>query len=121
VDVAATLELRGYSLTRPDAARGGVLGRSDRVTDKKVRSPHLPPCVLAPLGLGRGGNRLKSRFDARFYLAGAAVLVAAIVGKVVGADGFHAYPTVEWGVEPATVALSALIVLSGLAPRRRNA
>jgi len=28
VDVAATLELRGYSLAAPDAARGGVLGRA---------------------------------------------------------------------------------------------
>ena len=40
---------------------------------------------------------------------------------VLGADSFHAYPTIEVGIGPGTVALSALIVLSGLAPRRRDA
>jgi hypothetical protein len=63
----------------------------------------------------------RSRFDRRFYLVGALVLVAAISGKLFGADGFNAYPTIEIGAEPATVALSALIVLAGFAPRRRDA
>ena len=121
VDVAATLELRGYGLTRPDAARGGVLGRSDRVTHKKVRSPHRPPCVLAPLGLARARFRFKSRHDRRFYVIGAVVLAAAIAGKALGADGFHEYPTIEVGLSASTIALSALVVLVGLAPRRRRA
>jgi energy-coupling factor transport system permease protein len=90
VDVAATLELRGYSLPRLDTGPGGVRGR------------------------------FKSRYDARFYAVGAVVLVAAIGGKLLGADGFHAYPTIEAGLGPATIVLSALIVLSGLAPRRHN-
>ncbi|HEU4905930.1 MAG TPA: energy-coupling factor transporter transmembrane component T [Solirubrobacterales bacterium] len=100
VDVAATLELRGYSIQPAPRSRsverfGGL---------RTPKSLHLR----------------RSRYDRRFYAAGAAVLVAAIVGKVLGADGFHAYPTVELAVEPATVALSALIVLSGLAPLRRG-
>jgi hypothetical protein len=65
--------------------------------------------------------RFKSRYDARFYAIGIAVLLAAIAGKLLGADGFHAYPTIELGVEPATAALSLLVVLSGFAPRRRDA
>lgn len=121
VDVAATLELRGYSLTSPDAARGGVLGRSDRVTHENVRSPHRPPCVLAPLGLALVRRRFESRYDSRFFAVGFLVLTGAIVGKVVGADSFHAYPAVEWGVGPATVVLSVLLVLAGLAPWRRGA
>jgi energy-coupling factor transport system permease protein len=88
VDVAATLELRGYSLATPGTARLG---------------------------------RARARYDRRFYAVGAGVLVAAIAGKALGADGFHAYPTVEWGIEPVTVVLSGLVVLAGLAPRRRNA
>jgi hypothetical protein len=64
--------------------------------------------------------RFKSRYDARFYAAGMTILIGAIVGKMLGADNFHAYPTIQIGLSPATVALSALIVLSGLAPRRRN-
>lgn len=89
VDVAATLELRGYSLTAP--------------------------------GTGLASARRRSRFDRRFYLVGGLVLVAAIVGKLLGADGFHAYPTIEIGVRTATVVLLVLIVLSGLAPWRRDA
>jgi energy-coupling factor transport system permease protein len=86
VDVAATLELRGYSLDAPRARR----------------------------------RRAASRYDRRFYAVGAAVLAAAIAGKLLGADGFHAYPTVQLGLGAASLALSALLVLSGLAPLRRR-
>jgi energy-coupling factor transport system permease protein len=102
VDVAATLELRGYSLASPDAARVGVLAR------------------LAPLGLGRARVR-RSRYDRRFYAVGLVVLLAAIGAKAIGADGFSVYPTVDWGVGAPTVVLSGLVVLAGLAPRRRGA
>ena len=73
VDVAATLELRGYSLGVPSGAR----------------------------------RREPSRHDARFYAAGAAVLAAAIAGKLAGADDFHAYPTIVLGFGPATAAVCA--------------
>jgi energy-coupling factor transport system permease protein len=96
VDVAATLELRGYSLAAPDAARGGV---------------------PAPLGPARA----RSRFDRRFYATGAAVVLAAVAGKLVGADAFDAYPTIHVGLSTATLGLSLLLLLAGLAPRRRNA
>jgi len=98
VDVAATLELRGYSLAPP-------------------RPSHV--AAFSPRGCGKSSNR-RSRYDRRFYATGAALLVAAIVGKVLGADGFHAYPTVRLAIEPSTAALSALIVLSGFAPLRRG-
>jgi energy-coupling factor transport system permease protein len=86
VDVAATLELRGYSL-------GGPRG-------KRRREP--------------------SRYDLRFYLVAAAVLVAAIVGKVAGADDFHPYPTIHIGLGPATLAVCAVVLGSGLSPLRRG-
>lgn len=98
VDVAATLELRGYSLSPTPSRRS--------THDGKARPRRL-----------RG---TASRFDTRFYATGAVVLAAAVIAKLLGADGFHAYPTIQIGLSPATVALSALIVLSGLAPRRRN-
>lgn len=100
VDVAATLELRGYALEPP-------------------RRPTLLE-AFSPLW-GAQPFIKRSRHDRRFYLAGAIVLVTAIAGMVAGADSFHAYPTIEVGLGPSTVALSALIVLSGLAPRRRDA
>jgi energy-coupling factor transport system permease protein len=88
VDVAATLELRGYSLPGPHGA---------------VR-------------------REPSRYDARFYAVAVVVLVAAILGKVLGADDFHTYPTISIGVGPATLAVCAVVLASGLAPWsvRRN-
>ena len=86
VDVAATLELRGYSLDAPRAKN-----RSSR-----------------------------SRYDRRFYATGVAVLLAAIAGKLLGFDAFSEYPAIEVGLGPGTLILSALLVLSGLAPLRRR-
>lgn len=84
VDVAATLELRGYSLDAPRAK-----SRRDR-----------------------------SRYDRRFYAVAAAVLAAAIAGKALGADDFQTYPSIEIGFGPATLAVAAVVALSGLAPLR---
>jgi energy-coupling factor transport system permease protein len=86
VDVAATLELRGYSLdARPARSR-----------------------------------RARSRYDKRFYAVAALLLVAAVAGKALGADDFNTYPEIEIGLGPATLALSALVVSSGLTPVRRK-
>jgi energy-coupling factor transport system permease protein len=84
IDVAATLELRGYGLDAPAARR----------------------------------RRSRSRYDGRFYAAAVVVLVAAVAGKALGADDFHAYPTTQIGAGPLTLALCGLIVLAGLAPLR---
>ncbi len=97
VDVAATLELRGYSLAPPRRSTAG-----------SWRS-----------GRQRPFSR-RSRFDRRFYAVGAAVLVAAMAAKALGADAFHAYPVVEVGTGTATIALSALLLLSGLTPLSRK-
>ncbi len=103
VDVAATLELRGYSLDTAHRRPRRALGR--------LNVPgHVQPT--------KGARR--SRYDARFYLAGALVLAAAVAGKLLGADDFHAYPEIEIGLGPATLALSALLVASGLVPMRRQ-
>jgi energy-coupling factor transport system permease protein len=87
VDVAATLELRGYNLDAPRARN----------------------------------RRAHSRYDRRFYAVAAVVLIAAIAGKALGADDFQTYPEVEIGLGPETLALAALVVLSGLAPLKRRA
>lgn len=86
VDVAATLELRGYGLDAPRARR----------------------------------PRSRSRHDARFFATGAIVLAAAIAARALGAGSFDAYPTLETGMDPATVALTALLVVAGLVPLRRR-
>jgi len=101
VDVAATLELRGYSLpNRPSDAHRHNLGI--HLLSKSCRW------------------RTGSRYDGRFYAVGAMVLFAAIAGKLLGADDFTAYPTVTVGAELLVFALSALVALAGLAPLRRK-
>lgn len=101
VDVAATLELRGYGLEPPRRRpRNGAEG-------------------FAWLGRRQSFNH-GSRFDRRFYAVGGLVLAAAVAGKALGADAFQTYPTISLGLGPATLALSALLVLSGLAPLRRR-
>ena len=103
VDAAATLELRGYSLDSAHRRRRRTLGG--------LYGPgHVQPTQRAR----------RSRYDVRFYLAGALVLAAAIAATVLGADDFHAYPEVEIGLGPQTLALSALLVLSGFVPLRRR-
>lgn len=86
VDVAATLELRGYGLGAPPAR----------------------------------GRRQPSRYDRRFYLAAAVVVLAGIAARLVGGNGFHAYPRIEFTLAPVTLALCGVIVVSGLAPLRRR-
>ncbi|MGB7686174.1 MAG: hypothetical protein WBL45_10395, partial [Solirubrobacterales bacterium] len=48
------------------------------------------------------------------------VLVAAIAGKALGVDDFHAYPTIGVGAGPGTLTLAGLVVLTGFATRRRK-
>jgi energy-coupling factor transport system permease protein len=93
VDVAATLELRGYGLDPP--------ARADR------------RAMQAQLGS-------RSRHDRRLYLAGALVAAAAIAAKAAGADGFQAYPEIEVALGAEALALAVLLVLAGLMPLRRR-
>jgi energy-coupling factor transport system permease protein len=94
VDVAATVELRGYGLEAP---RPGRAPKAERHALRRER---------------------RGRHDARFYAAGCVLLGAAICGAALGAGGFDAYPSVAIDADPPTLALAGLVVLSGLVPRR---
>jgi energy-coupling factor transport system permease protein len=114
VDVAATLELRGYSLEPPRGRR----------TRPVPRSPHGAVTLFqrAPWKkrYGPGGGGSGSRYDRRFYATGAFVLAVAIAGKLLGADAFAEYPATEIGVSAPTLGVAALVALSGLAPLSRR-
>jgi energy-coupling factor transport system permease protein len=103
VDVAATLELRGYSLDPPPIPTGatffGPQGGRKRFT--------------------RGGHGRRSRYDRRFYVVGALVLSVAVIGKALGADAFGEYPATEIGAGMSTLAVAAVVALSGFAPLQR--
>jgi energy-coupling factor transport system permease protein len=105
VDVAATLELRGYSLD-PPRSRGRRSGRLASLFSRAGRARSA------------GGDR--SRYDGRFYAFAAMVLVTAVAGKIGGGDAFDTYPTVEIGTAPETVVLAAVVLIAGLAPWRRR-
>ena len=92
VDVAATLELRGYGLEPP-----GRRGEARR---------HAA---------GAG-----SRHDRRLYLTALLVALLSVVAKATGADHFQAYPTLELAIGPEALILVALLPLAGLAPLRRG-
>jgi energy-coupling factor transport system permease protein len=97
VDVAATLELRGYGLDPPP-------------NPGRTRNKH----VIEPVY----GSR--SRFDRRLCAAGALIAAAAIAAKVAGADGFQAYPEIEVALGAEALALATLLVLAGFTPLRRR-
>jgi energy-coupling factor transport system permease protein len=102
VDVAATLELRGYSLGAPRSSSGETFFGPWRTKKRFTRSAAR-----------------RSRYDCRFYAIGLAVFVAAIAGKALGADSFSEYPAIEVGSGATTLAVAAVVSLSGLAPLRR--
>lgn len=99
VDVAATLELRGYGLE--PSTSNSASSRSG-----------TGPCA--------GCSDCRSRFDTRFYAVATMILFVAAAGKLLGADGFGTYPTVEMAMTPATLVVSAVVVAAGLAPLRRQ-
>lgn len=104
VDVAATLELRGYSLEAPRPSPGATFSGS-RGTKKRF---------------SRSVRGRRSRYDRRFYVVGLAVLAVAIAGKVLGADAFSEYPATEIGAGGSTLVVAVAVALSGLAPMRKR-
>jgi energy-coupling factor transport system permease protein len=89
VDVAATLEVRGYAAP--------VGGRADS-------------------GRARAGGPPWSRHDVAFAAAGVALLALVAGAKLAGVAAFAAYPRLEAAVGPAEVALCAALALVALLP-----
>jgi energy-coupling factor transport system permease protein len=90
MDVAATLEVRGFA--GPPPARG-------RVT-RRVRAP----------------RRAFSRHDLAFAASAVAVLALATAGRLAGIASFDAYPRIEMGLDPGTLVLCAALLAAVLLP-----
>jgi energy-coupling factor transport system permease protein len=86
MDVAATLELRGFAASR-GAGRGGG-----------------------------GPRRALSRHDIAFAASAAAVLALAIVGRLTGVAAFTSYPRIEMPAAAGTLALSVALIVATLLP-----
>jgi energy-coupling factor transport system permease protein len=92
MEVAATLELRGFAV----AAGGGPHRRRGR-SDRGVRRPW-------------------SRHDLAFLCSAFLVLVLALAGRFTGVASFEAYPLVRMRLDTGTFALCAAILAAILLP-----
>jgi energy-coupling factor transport system permease protein len=86
MDVAATLEVRGFAAARRTARTRG-----------SARRPF-------------------SRHDIAFAASAAAVLALALVGRLTGVASFDAYPQIELRLDAGTIALCAALLAAVLLP-----
>ena len=86
MDVAATLEVRGYAAGRPA-----------RRTD-------------------RGARRALSRHDLAFAASALAVIALALVGRLSGVAEFDAYPRISTRLDAGTLALGAALTVAVVLP-----
>jgi energy-coupling factor transport system permease protein len=101
---------------RGPLARRLLAGALDRAVDAAAS------LELRGYGLERATARrpVRSRHDGRLYLAGLLLLCAAVAGKLAGADGFSAYPSLRVSGSGSTVAVSLVVLCCGLVPWRRR-
>ena len=90
LDVAATLEVRGYSVA--------VTGQAARRSRGRHRA--------API----------SRHDVGFAASAIALVAVAVAGRISGSVGFSAYPQLHAPAGVAVLSAAALLVVCGLAP-----
>jgi energy-coupling factor transport system permease protein len=95
MDVAATLELRGFAAGRLEIARSSIGRRPPR---RQLRA--RPP----------------SRHDVAFACSAVAVLALSILGRLDGVASFDAYPLVHMPVTAATGALCIALIAAILLP-----
>jgi energy-coupling factor transport system permease protein len=94
MDVAATLEVRGFAARRIE--RRGIRAR-------RAHGPALP-------------HRPLSRHDLAFGASAVAVLTLAIAGRLTGAARFEAYPQIVMPLHLDTLALGAALCAAILLP-----
>lgn len=119
MDVAATLELRGFAAARPALRRPlarrlpGVRGSAGPpVPDPRGASAGRSPCR----GTSRPTRRPFSRHDLAFACSTVAIVALSILGRLGGAAPFDAYPLVHLPITATTGALCAALVAAILLP-----
>jgi energy-coupling factor transport system permease protein len=116
MDVAATLELRGFAAPRRPPRRS----LASRLGARGAGSPsvaHFPGAgQSASLYASRPGRRPWSRHDLAFACSAVAVLALCLLGRLGGAASFDAYPLVHMPVTAATGALCVALMAAILLP-----
>jgi energy-coupling factor transport system permease protein len=114
MDVAATLELRGFAAGRSEIARSSIARRPPR-RSLASRLPGMRGSARSSV-TSRSARRPWSRHDLAFACSTVAILALCVFGRLAGAASFDAYPLVHMPVTPATAALCAALVLVILLP-----
>jgi energy-coupling factor transport system permease protein len=108
--------LRGPAATpvdRPATVRRLVAGALDRAVDAAAT---LELRGYAAKASAPRRSLRRSRHDAGFVLAGAAIACTAAGARIGGAGAFDAYPLIAIGADLPTMALAALLPLAAVAP-----
>jgi energy-coupling factor transport system permease protein len=114
MDVAATLELRGFATRRPRSIRALFARGWSRGHDSYAKRHSGAYHQRARLGRF-------SRHDLAFASSAGAILALSLGGRLGGLASFHAYPLLHAPVSAGTLALSlalALVVLLPFCDRR---
>jgi energy-coupling factor transport system permease protein len=117
MEVAATLELRGFAVAAEGRSRSGRL----RLREPRPRGSgmHMPGSRAGgphPHGSAVRVGRPWSRHDLAFLCSALAVLALSLVGRLSGAASFEAYPLVKMQLDAGTFALCAALVAAVLVP-----
>jgi energy-coupling factor transport system permease protein len=113
MDVAATLELRGFAAARPRSRRPLVMRAVTRTGAERHRSTADGAIALARPNAWRTARRRRrpwSRHDFAFVCSAVVILALAIVGVSVESGSFQAYPLVRMPVSVGTLALCAALI-----------
>jgi energy-coupling factor transport system permease protein len=109
MDVAATLELRGFAARRPSSPRAPLAKvrlRAGGLAAQRGPGPHHRPARLGRF----------SRHDIAFAASAAAIVALSLGGRLGGLASFHAYPLLRAPVNIGTLALCIALVLVVLLP-----
>jgi energy-coupling factor transport system permease protein len=106
MDVAATLELRGYASASGARGRAGVRGHAWARGRAGVRGR----------AGARPGRRAWSRHDLAFAASAAAVLALVLGSRLLGIAYFNAYPELHMQIDTATLALCVALPVAVLLP-----
>jgi energy-coupling factor transport system permease protein len=110
MDVAATLEVRGFAAGPARAAAGTITGRPVHAGRRARLRAVLPARRTVRSGAAY------SRHDLAFAASALAVLALAIGGRLLGADEFSAYPLVHAPVSAGTALLCAALAAAMILP-----
>jgi energy-coupling factor transport system permease protein len=109
MDVAATLELRGFACRRPSSLRGSLAARRWRAERASPKPGSMPDHRASRLGR-------VSRHDIAFAASSLAIVALSLGGRLGELASFRAYPLLHAPVSAATLALCLALIVVVLLP-----